>query len=142
MLTRTKLSSVSGIYQIQSIVNGNIYIGSAINLKRRILKEHFKLLKENKHENSRLQNHVDKYGIEDLQFGVLEFCQNGKLIEREQHYIDTLHPEFNISPTAGSQLGMKHSKETKQKLKDVWKNRGPVSEETKQKMRKSRIGII
>jgi hypothetical protein len=47
-----------------------------------------------------------------------------------------LHPEFNISPTAGSQLGMKHSKETKQKLKDVWKNRGPVSEETKQKMRK------
>jgi hypothetical protein len=31
---------------------------------------------------------------------------------------------------------MKHSKETKQKLKDVWKNRGPVSEETKQKMRK------
>jgi hypothetical protein len=30
---------------------------------------------------------------------------------------------------------MKHSKETKQKLKDVWKNRGPVSEETKQKMR-------
>jgi hypothetical protein len=34
------------------------------------------------------------------------------ILEREQHYIDSLAPEYNILKTAGSLLGYKHSKES------------------------------
>jgi len=39
-----------------------------------------------------------------------------KILEREQHYIDTLKPEYNLLPTAGSWLGFNHSEQTKAKL--------------------------
>jgi group I intron endonuclease len=38
------------------------------------------------------------------------------LLEREQHYIDLLDPEYNILRTAGSNLGAKMSSETKAKI--------------------------
>lgn len=36
---------------------------------------------------------------------------------REQYYIDSLNPEYNILKMAGSRLGHKHSEETKAKLR-------------------------
>lgn len=39
------------------------------------------------------------------------------MIEREQYYIDTLNPEYNILKIAGSPLGYKHSEETIAKFK-------------------------
>jgi len=35
------------------------------------------------------------------------------ILEREQHYLDTLSPEYNIFKIAGSSLGFKHSEETR-----------------------------
>ena len=72
----------SGIYQIHSILTGRVYIGSAVNLKRR-KQRHLLDLKDNKHDNPYLQRHYNKYGI-DLQFSVIERCSKEKLIEREQ----------------------------------------------------------
>lgn len=111
---RTKPTRSSGIYQIRSKLNGKIYIGSAINIKNR-WNGHLLAFKRNR--NSRyLQNHVNKYGIDDLQFSIIEFCAKKDLIEREQYYIDTMHPEFNLSPTAGNSLGVKFSEKTKKKI--------------------------
>jgi len=95
---------VSGIYQIQSIINDKIYIGSAVNLKIR-KKNHLWHLKNNKHGNNKLQNHVNKYGLDDLKLKTIEFCDKENLLTREQYYIDLLKPQFNLCPTAGSQLG-------------------------------------
>lgn len=39
------------------------------------------------------------------------YCEIDKLIEREQYYIDTLLPLYNILKTAGNSLGYKHSEE-------------------------------
>ena len=39
------------------------------------------------------------------------------MIEREQYYIDTLNPEYNILKIAGSPLGYIHSEETIAKFK-------------------------
>ena len=115
-MKRTKIpAGKSWIYQIQSKVNDKIYVSSALNLRNR-KHNHFKSLKDNNHFNIYLQNHSNKYGIEDLQFAILEFCLKEKLIEQEQYYIDTLKPEFNICKKAGSQLGMKRSNETRRKL--------------------------
>lgn len=106
----------SGIYQIQSKVDKiKIYVGSAINLYRR-KQEHFNDLLKNKHCNTILQNHANKYGINDLTFTVLELVPDkSNLISTEQRYIDSKSPSFNICKIAGSTLGTKQSEETKRK---------------------------
>lgn len=35
------------------------------------------------------------------------------ILEREQHFIDSLKPEYNINPIAGSRLGSNHTEESK-----------------------------
>jgi group I intron endonuclease len=35
------------------------------------------------------------------------------ILMREQHYLDTLEPEYNILKVAGSSLGFKHSEESR-----------------------------
>jgi group I intron endonuclease len=35
------------------------------------------------------------------------------ILEREQFYIDSLEPAYNINPIAGSRLGTRHTNETK-----------------------------
>jgi group I intron endonuclease len=129
------MQKICGIYKIKSNINNNFYIGSAIDFNKRS-KEHINRLKNNKHENPRLQNHVNKYGITDLQFSILEVVMfKEDLIKREQFYINLLNPEFNICKIAGSHLGIKYSEDAKLKM------RKPKSEEAKFNIAKSHIGI-
>ena len=127
---RRKYYNISGIYQIQSLINNKLYIGSAVNLNRR-KKEHWDGLKQGIHHSILLQRHVNKYGIDDLQFSVIEYCRKEKLIEREQHYLDSLNPKFNICKVAGSCLGIKRSEESKQKNREyaVLKMSNPINRE-------------
>jgi len=59
------------------------------------------------------------------------------VIEREQFYIDTLNPEYNILKVAGSLFGYKHTIESIQKMSEIAKNR---SEETIAKLREAALG--
>lgn len=117
-MERLKRELNSGIYKIESITNGKIYIGSAVNIKRRE-KEHFNNLKKRTHVNIILQNHVNKHGVDDLVFTVIETCFKERLIMQEQYYIDTLKPEFNICFIAGSTLGLKWKEEAKQRQREI-----------------------
>lgn len=47
---------------------------------------------------------------------ILEYCDRLNVIEREQYYLDTLKPEYNILKTAGSSLGFYLSEESKAKI--------------------------
>lgn len=124
-----------GIYQIESFKTGKKYIGSTVNISNRICGHHNNLSK-GAHINKYLQNHVNKYGINDLLFYVVEFCPKEKLLEREQYYIDTRRPEFNIAKVAGNTLGVIHSEEAKRKMSES--NKGiPKSEEHKKKISES-----
>lgn len=149
-MIRTKMTyKVSGIYQIQSKYNGKKYVGSAINLGKRKL-YHLEDLKRNKHYNILLQRHINKYGIDDLIFSVIEKCLKEELVKREQYWIDTLKPEFNLCKVAGSTLGIKYSEEAKKNLREAsykrfqkpeehlklieaFKNKPPDSIETRKK---------
>ena len=128
----------SGIYIIKNTIDNRVYIGSAVNLAVR-KGTHFYDLRNNKHHNSHLQNFVNKYGIDNLSFDVLEFCEKSILLEREQHYFTQYQNRFNICQIAGNSLNRLCSNETKlkisKKLKGVLKGI-PKSENTKKAMRK------
>lgn len=52
---------VCGIYKIVNTATGQCYVGQSQRAKKRI-KEHFRLLRQNKHTNQHLQNAYNKYG--------------------------------------------------------------------------------
>ena len=51
-----------GIYKIENLVDGKIYIGSSLNLENREYK-HFWMLSRNTHDNQHLQNNKLKIKI-------------------------------------------------------------------------------
>jgi group I intron endonuclease len=131
-----------GIYAIVNILNGHFYVGSAVNLCRR-RSEHFTDLQKNKHHSGHLQNAYIKYGADAFRFFIVEYVEVAEdLLKREQYYIDTLNPEYNINPIAGSALGIKRSEETKVRMRESAKNRkrGPLSEQHKKNLSKARKG--
>lgn len=67
---------MSGIYQIYNPINNKRYIGSSINVERR-LKEHLRNLEKNRHCNDHLQSAYNKYK-DVLQFQFLEEIERYK----------------------------------------------------------------
>ena len=72
----------------------------------------------NKHKNTKMQNHYNKYGLDDFIFEILEECSLEDKLHREQYYINTLNPWFNINLVAGNTTGRKFSEETLYKLRN------------------------
>jgi group I intron endonuclease len=113
----SKSNKICGIYKITLITNGKFYIGSSIDIKIR-WNNHKNELKKGIHGNKKLQNACNKYGYNNFIFEILEECEKVKeiILEREQFYIDTLNPFFNICKVAGNCLGIKRNIETIQKI--------------------------
>ena len=128
------------IYKISNNINDKIYIGSSKEFNNRINQHRYNLKKGN-HHSILLQRHYNKYGIESLVFEIIEKCSFEDLIKREQFYIDSLEPFFNIRRTAESNFGLKRSDESK--LKQSIKMKGRiVSKEVRDKISKSQLGKI
>jgi group I intron endonuclease len=128
----------SGIYKIQSKCKPErCYIGSAINIRGR-WNDHKRRLRIGKHINPKLQNHYNKYGLDDLVFEPLVTCDKEELIDKEQFFIDAYTPWFNICPRAGSNIGHKCSDEKKQLLRE--RNMGhECSAETRRKISETKL---
>jgi len=75
-----------GIYKIENLVDGKIYVGSSIELIKRKSK-HFYLLRKGIHDNIHLQNAYNKFGENSFVFIILEYCVVENLIDRENYYI-------------------------------------------------------
>lgn len=122
----------AGIYRIRNLKNGKLYIGSAKNLKIRY-RSHRNDLKRQKHHSIILQRAWNKYGENNFIFEVIEKVSNlENILEREQYYLDSLNPVYNICPIAGNCTGRKFSKESKAKMSKSASNR-IVSEESREK---------
>lgn len=86
----------SGIYRWTNVVNNKTYIGSSINLSRRF-KEYYNYSHISKPDRRfPIHNALLKYGYSSFKLEILEYCDKYKLIEREQHYMDLLNPEYNV----------------------------------------------
>lgn len=77
----------SGIYSIINTINDKVYVGKSKNLYQRKY-QHFVQLKSGKHPNEHLQSSVNKYGVENFYYNVIEFCNEDVLGEREYYWID------------------------------------------------------
>lgn len=98
------MGNMIGIYKIENIVNNKIYIGSCSNFNVR-KGSHLCLLRQGEHHSIKLQRSFDKYGEINFIITLIEKCEKENLISREQYYIDTLKPFYNICLVAGSTKG-------------------------------------
>jgi group I intron endonuclease len=118
---QTRVKDIMGIYAIVNLVTGDLYVGSAVKGRMR----------------NRFHKHlfggtgsiityaaVLKYGLSNFAFVILESVEgsvnddnNKELLMREDYYLSTLLPMYNIAPKVGNTLGVKHTNETKHKMK-------------------------
>lgn len=114
------------IYQILNKNTKDIYIGSAVSFDDRRW-VHLCDLRKGKHHSHILQNSFNKHGEEAFEFSVIEEVEDKQmLIQREQHYMDTLKPRYNISKTAGSPLGTIHTAQSRLNMSLAQKGRSLV----------------
>lgn len=122
----------SGIYQILNTINNRCYIGSAVNLKKRFI-HHQCMLNNKRHPNKYLQKAWNKYGCDSFSFTILFYCVKEDLIQREQEaidfYKDTKEGIYNLKPTAGSNLGYKHTPATLAKMSKSQKGHSVTAEQ-------------
>lgn len=133
-----------GVYKITNTINGKLYIGSSIDLKKREY-AHFYNLRNNTHDSKYMQNVFNKFGENILIFSIIEYVENVDiLLDREQYWIDYYNVcdrryGYNTCPTAGNRLGCLTSDETKVKLSKI--NMGKkLSDEHKMKIKKGNMG--
>lgn len=98
MFEGTKIyKNVTGIYRLT--IHNHIYVGSSVNLYKR-LNVHYRTLKKGEHENEYLQRCVNKYGIDNLQWEVIEVEDSNieyiSLLRREKYFIEYYHADLNL----------------------------------------------
>lgn len=134
-----------GIYIIQNLVNGKMYIGQSVDIERR-WGRHRSELRGNDHDNKHLQNAWNKDGESNFEFTVICECDESQLNTKEIDYISKLRtydPDFGYNKTYGGEGG-RPTEETRRKQSEAHKgkycgenhpNYGKhLSEETKEKI--------
>jgi len=131
-----EFNNKSGIYLLHNNVNGKQYVGSGIDLRKRLSTYYFpSRLMDGRH----ISNSLLKYGhfsfsvvILDV-LGITGSCNKIELISKEQEYLNLYKPILNLNPLAGSSMGFKHSEESKRLISEFRKAK-PLSSETKKRL--------
>ena len=118
-----------GIYIIYNKITRQFYIGSAVNIRKR-LNLHKYCLRKNKSHNQHLQNSFNKHGEINFIFTSIFYLKNiinlkENLIKLEQYYIDILRPHYNKRLFVETNMGFKHTEETKKIISNKHKLNHP-----------------
>ena len=123
-----------GIYKLVNLATGQCYVGQSQRVKKRI-KEHFRLLRGDKHPNQHLQNAYNKYGAANFVGEVEVECEHPDQLDAlEEAFLtgDAWFDEpvvYNIADFAKAPMrGKAHSEETRQKIGDRRKQYSQTSE--------------
>lgn len=159
--TKTDRSSIlsdnkgrAGIYKWEHIEFGKIYIGSSVDISQR-LKNYFTKSYLIRNKTAYICNALLCHGFSAFSLTILEYIDitdkskdeaKNLILSREQHFIDSLSPDYNISLIAGSLLGYLHTEGSKKKMSEAKSGvNHPLfgrthSAETKEKMSKAHKG--
>ena len=122
---KDEICNINCVYMIKNVVNGKVYIGSTVTLKKRI-KEHYGLLTTKKHHSVKLQRSWDKHGENNFIISVIEDnIITDEILLKEQYYIDfylSYKNGYNILPIAGTSKGYKWSENKKKKYSELKKS--------------------
>jgi len=140
------LKGKQGIYKILNTETDHFYVGSAVDLQRR-KNRHFSELRNQKHNNPRLQAAWNKYGEACFVFTVLELvADRSELYVAEDRWLRghantsycynlgmaAISPMLGMCGPLSPTYGYKHTPETKAKISAAGKGR-EVSQETRAK---------
>jgi group I intron endonuclease len=114
---------ICGIYKIVNKATGQCYVGQSQRVKKR-LKEHFRLLRGNKHPNQHLQNSYNKYGANQFYGDVEVVCNDlAELDMLEESFLQggawfEEPTVYNISDFAKAPMrGKTHSEEVRERIR-------------------------
>lgn len=113
-----RVSERCGVYAIEQIGADRFYIGSSKAIYKRWL-DHRRYLDDGAHHAPFLQNCWSKHGEDSFLFYVLEECAPDQLLVREQAYLDTFRPVFNVCLVGGSRRGVPATPETRKRLSAI-----------------------
>lgn len=129
------------IYKITNKINGKCYIGQAQDVKTRFSNHRANAFCKNSNNIPKLYNAFRKYGLDNFSFYVISNeIENFQLDFWERFYIclyNSIESGYNITPGGNTQLGVKRSQETKDRISKA--KQGTLSSEQareKGKMRK------
>jgi group I intron endonuclease len=114
---------ICGIYKIVNLAKGDCYVGQSQNVKKRI-SEHFRLLRNGKHVNGRLQNAFNKYGESNFSWGLEAVCEDPNdmdaledaFISGSASFVEKTF--YNIADFAKAPMrGKRHTEEVKLKIR-------------------------
>ena len=131
-----EFNNKSGLYLLHFYVNGKQYVGSGIDLRKRLYTYYFpSRLVDGRH----IYNYLLKYGHVNFSviilhvLGITDSSNKIELISKEQEYLNLYKPILNLNPVAGSSMGFKHSEESKKLIFEYRKGK-PLSSETKKRL--------
>lgn len=127
----------SGVYRIRCVITGKVYVGSSLDLDRRLYGHRRKLIL-GKHANAHLQASWNKHGPDAFVLEILETVDPECLLDSEQRHIDAHDSAnrqrgFNIRRRAESNFGLTVSPETRARISAAHKGHG-ASAETRAKI--------
>jgi group I intron endonuclease len=145
---------MKGVYRILNMLDGKCYVGSTYDLKARE-KVHFSCLRRNCHSVIKLQRAVNKHGLTNFKFEILEVVESkDELMFQENKWIgelNSIHFGYNINWAAplpdditrfkisNSESGKVVSDETRKKISATMKGK-PKSEQHRKNLSKAGYG--
>lgn len=108
-----------GIYKITNQINGKVYIGQSVNIKER-WRRHRTAVNEN--TNLPLYRAIQKYGLENFTFEVIEECLKKELDEKEIYWIkyyNSINPERGYNLSLGGNGGSHFNKLNYKQLQEI-----------------------
>lgn len=116
---------ICGIYAIENLVNGKVYIGQSVDIENRF-KMHEWHLKNNCHVNRYLQRSWNKHGSINFNFEIIERCPEEELTEKEIFYIEKYRKTiqvYNLTDGGDGTRGHNHTEESKTKMSEARKGK-------------------